>query len=249
MFLKASTLAIALLSSVSAFASNEKLIPSPVEKIFTPLGFDDNDNVEVVVQGVFRNSCYKTGPVDVSVDTEKNVIKVYPQSYEYKNVVCALMMVPFTQTVKIGMLPVGKYQVIVANSDEVASQELSIRPRLTETPDDFLYAPVEQAHIDFGATPNEHAVEIRGRYPMTLLGCAIVTEVRVSQTPGNVLLVLPIMQLLTSEAECKARGWTPKFNIKQAIPVSLADGDYLLHVRVLNGNAFNKLERVIQGNN
>lgn len=249
MFLRISSCVLAAVASVSAFASNEVLIPSPVDQMFVPLGFDDNDNVEVVVHGTFRNSCYKTGPVDVSVDSEKNIVRVYPQSYEYKNVICAMMMVPFTQTIKLGILPVGKYQVIVANNTETPSQELVVRPRFTDSPDDFLYAPVEQAQLVYGSTPSEHAVEIRGRYPMTLVGCAIVTDVRVMPTPGNVLLVLPIMQLLSSSTECKARGWTPKFSFKQTIPAQLTDGDYLMHVRVLNGNAYNKLERVIQGNN
>lgn len=242
--MKFALLTVSLFVVNGAFASNEKLVPSPVEKLFVPMGFDDNDNTEIVVHGHFMNSCYKTGPSEFSVDESKKLIRVMPQSYEYSNAICAQVVIPFIQTVKLGMLTAGTYTVEIGNSNGVESRSLVVKPRVTESPDDFVYAPVDRANVEFGANPSEQSVVISGRYPPTYVGCAIVNEVRVSQTPGDVLLVLPIMELLSDRLECIARNWSPTFEFKQKLSIPMKSGDHLLHVRVLNGNSLNKIETV-----
>lgn len=223
-----------------AFASNGSLVAAPTEKLFIPLGFDDNDNIEVIVNGEFKNTCYKVGPSDVKVDLSQKTVRVSPQSYEYSNAICAQMMVPFVQAIKVGSLPAGSYKVIVENNPAIAPQQLVVRQRFTESPDDFIYAPVESAEVEFGATSAEQSLTIAGSYPLTFVGCALVREVQVKRT-NDILVVLPIMELLTNDAECSARGWTPKFTLQVPITDTLQPGHNLLHVRVTNGNSYNKL--------
>lgn len=228
----------------AAVASNETLIPSPVEKLFVPTGFDDNDNTEVVVHGHFMNSCYKTGPADFSVDESKKIIRLMPQSYEYSNAICAQVVIPFIQTVKLGVLPAGTYTVEIGNSTGVETRSLVVKPRVTESPDDFIYAPVDHATVEFGSTPAQQTVVVSGRYPPTYVGCAIINEVRVMETAGDVLLVLPVMELLSDRLECVARNWSPTFEFKHKLATPMKSGDHLLHVRVLNGNSLNRIETV-----
>lgn len=243
MFLKSAVVFSGLVVGSLSFASNERLVPSPTEKLFVPLGFDDNDNVEVVVHGHFLNSCYKTGPSIVETDVQNKIIRVLPQSYEYQNALCAQVLVPFMQEIKIGTLAHGEYKVIVGNRSDVEPKTLSVKPRTTESPDDYLYAPVDDARLNTNDQKGQ-SLTVSGRYPMTLVGCAMVTDVKSIQTPGEVLLVLPVMELLTDENECAARKWTPKFSITKKLDSNLKAGDYLMHVRVLNGNSFNKIETV-----
>ncbi len=57
----AMTLFACLAASAAAHGaprSVPKLVVAPVDNVFVPAGFDDNDNVEVVLQGYFANSCY-----------------------------------------------------------------------------------------------------------------------------------------------------------------------------------------------
>ena len=52
------------------------LVGAPVEKVFVPLGFDDNDNVEVVVHGHFQSTCFKVGPSTATVDAAAKTVTI-----------------------------------------------------------------------------------------------------------------------------------------------------------------------------
>lgn len=234
---------VAGMSTALASQSNGVLVPSPSERVFVPLGFDDNDNVEVVVYGHFRNSCYKVGPSEVHVDAQKKLIEISPQAYTYPNALCAQMLVPFQQTVKLGSIDAGTYRVVVANNVRVPAQTLVVNPRHTESPDDYLYAPVDEAHIEY-ATDGTQTLSLRGNYPLTFVGCAIMREVQVRQMQDDVLVVLPIMDMIPSEQECAARHWAPSFSEQVTLPLPLTEGLHLIHVRVLNGNSYNSVIEV-----
>src|SRR4051812_23862670 len=79
-----------------ASGSAPRLVRAPVEKVYAPFGFDDNDNSEVVIHGHFPNTCYKTGPATALVDSNAKTITIDAQSYLYGGV-CAQMVVPYIQ--------------------------------------------------------------------------------------------------------------------------------------------------------
>ena len=224
-----------------AMASNSAVISSPIEKMYIPMGYDDNDNIEIVLAGNFRNSCYKVTNSDFKIDQSNKTITLFPKSIEYNNSICAQMIVPFLQTLKIGTLEVGTYKVLIGSSQSIASQELIVSARHTEAPDDYIYAPVDDASLDFTNPSGEQSISVSGNYPLTFVGCAMMNQIKLNQSPGNVLVVMPIMDLLTSDEECKSRHWTPRFLNKIALPNRLPQGEYLVHVRVLNGSSYNKV--------
>ena len=96
-----------------AFAANNAvLVPAPIEKVFVPLGFDDNDKVEVIVHGEFPSSCYKMGPAGATVDAVGKKIVINAQAYYYPGAVCISMMVPFIKSVELpGLMAPGVYEV------------------------------------------------------------------------------------------------------------------------------------------
>src|SRR5690606_17044612 len=108
-------LAAALASPAAAAgdAPQPALVPAPVEAFFVPLGYDDNDNVEVVVHGRFPNTCYKVGPANATVDVAARTVEVEATAFHYQAAGCALVLVPFTQTVALGLLPEGTYTVSI----------------------------------------------------------------------------------------------------------------------------------------
>lgn len=219
------------------------VVAAPVERVFVPHGFDDNDNVEVVIHGHFRNSCYKAGGSTAKVDHARKLITISPKALFYPRGACAQMLVPYLEAVKVGVLSHGNYTVEIEDTD-LAEKLLVVTPRTVETPDDFLYAPVDDIHLTKNPNNGRHEVTLRGMYPLTFVGCAIVTDVKTHRNPSDVVVVQPVMTIFDNDEECRARNWKPRFEIKHKLGEALPEGDTLFHVRVLNGNSLNRLERV-----
>jgi len=124
--------------STAVFAA-PTLITAPVTDLYIPTGFDDNDNSEIVVAGVFPSACYKTGPSEIWIHRETSEIYIAVNAYEYEGI-CAQVLTPFLQTIKLGFLKAGDYTVHITHSN--LTDHMSIGTSVTSIPDDYLYAPV-----------------------------------------------------------------------------------------------------------
>lgn len=221
------------LSAPSAFADGPELVPAPIEKVFVPQGFDDNDKVEVVLHGHFPNTCYKVGPVNVEMGADGKTITVEALAYYYGGFGCAQVLVPFTQTAPLGLLTEGTYQIRIKGQD-VAARGLEVAHAQSQSPDDFLYAPVESATIKT-ADDGSAVLRVEGTYPYMFIGCMIITELRTSVTPDNVVVVQPITQI-KDDSECPLK---KDFDLSKPLG-QLQEAEYLIHVRTLDGNALNR---------
>ncbi len=228
-----------MVMSGAALASNEPdLVTAPVEKVFIPQGFDNNDNVEVVVHGHFPNSCYRVGPITAKFDEERNQIEVDAQAYFYKNQpICMQVLMSFTQSVKVGLVKSGSHKVVVKNRPMAITPRLDILEALTPDADDYLYAPVAQVLVSAQQGAGE-TLTIEGTYPYTFTGCMVVTDVRTRLSSNDVLVVQPIAKFTEGE-ECEGQAQNRKFSIKKDMTSILPSEDYLIHVRTLNGNSLN----------
>ena len=110
-------LAIALLFTAGAIYAQKGPVEvtAPVEKLFVPEGFDNNDNVEVVLHGEFPSTCYNVGQTKATVDKENKLIKVEATTLYYPDVYCIQSITPWIQSVKLGVLDTGEYEVVVAD--------------------------------------------------------------------------------------------------------------------------------------
>ena len=215
-----------------------KLVLSPVEKVFVPLGFDNNDNVEIVLHGHFRNSCYKVGPAHAKVNHLTKKIHVTAYAYKYP-ATCLQALVSFTQVVKLGTVDVGDYKILLGQAPDLGEVNLNIVKSRTVSPDDFLYAPVSEVNLAGNEPAGQPTITVSGSYPFMFRGCMILRDVRVQQTPGNVLVVQPVAEY-TEGDECLPQTQSKSF----AVSVPLAErvhGDNLIHVRVLNGDSLNRV--------
>ena len=236
-----------VLPTAAKAADAPVLVRAPVEKVFVPKGFDDNDDVELVIYGHFTNTCYRTGPVSTSVDEGTGTITIDAQSYFYGGL-CGQIVFPYSQTVKLGILKAGTYKITVRDTPQADTHTaLAVVPAQSANPDDFLYATVDSADFTKDAAGVEQ-VHLEGSWPYTLYGCMTMKEVRTELADGNVMVVRPIAQIVNvpdSDPLCSAQQATHKFQIDTPLTNSLAAGTYLLHVRVLNGNSVNRVEQVI----
>ena len=236
-----STVGAFWLMGVPALAqASPDLVTAPTEKVFVPVGFDSNDNVEVIVHGHFPNTCYKIGPATATIDYGTNTVFVEASAFVYSAAVqCAQMLIPFTESVNLGPVRPGTYRVVVKDRDTAETTELIVGEATTESADDFLYAPVDQASVSTLAD-GSRTLTLEGRYPYMFVGCMVMDEVRIKKTPGNVLVVQPITKLVDG-SECKPQNATKAFTITTPISATLTNGEYLVHVRVLSGKSVNQL--------
>jgi hypothetical protein len=235
---------ILMTATTSAFGQSLPLeVPAPVEKLFVPQGFDDNDNAEIVIHGVFPNSCWRMGKSGVTVDEDNFTIDVWTTAFQYnpenssdKEVLCAQVMVPYIAPIKTGILKAGTYTVQVR--DQNISAILDVNTATTESPDDYLYAMVNAAGVDVDPISQQQTVWVRGVHPHFIQGCMVMDEIRAYKNPEDVLIVLPIGRM-TDGVEC---GDDYKYNFFQRVPLNDSiTTESLLHVRAMNGRSYNEL--------
>lgn len=219
-------------------AASPTLVNAPVEKVFVPVGFDDNDNAEIILHGNFPSTCYKTGPVQTVVDEATHSIKINAQAYQYTSIGCAAMMVPFTQSVKLSTLAQGSYTITVEAHPELESPQLTVSQARSADPDDYLYAPVEQVKLE-ATSSGGHTVTLSGEYPYMFVGCMIMDHVKSYVAPGGTLVVLPIARLAT-DAECDTAQYDHNYSITAEVTEAMPSDQYLVHVRTLNGTSLNR---------
>jgi hypothetical protein len=217
------------------------LVTAPVDQAFVPLGFDDNDDVEIVLHGHFPSTCYKVGPVKATVDMELGQILIESKAYEYRSDTCVQALISFTQTIKVGNVVPGSYQIKVVDRPEATTVPLEVTESRSPNPDDFLYAPVAATSLD-KTDSGDYTLTISGEFPYMYVGCMVLREVKTYMSPGNTLVVLPVAEL-TDGRECEPQSVTKRFSATKVIG-ALAEGDYLVHVRVLEGNSLNRFVEV-----
>src|SRR5271168_5079283 len=101
--------------------NNPTIVPTKLAKTYVPDGFDDNDNVQFVAEGVFPSGCYRFAKMEVAVDHENRTIKLSPTAYKYNQ--CLLMvLLPFDRVVDVGLLKKGDYKILLEPNDQPLGQ-------------------------------------------------------------------------------------------------------------------------------
>lgn len=206
-----------------------ELRPSSIAKIknvFVPHGFDDNDEVVVVVEGYLPDTCFKLAEVEViSKDDEITVVQ---RMREYSGT-CFDVTVPFTQVIKVGTLKSGNYQVkVIGGADRTP---LYVKPATKLGPDDYFYASVESARVD----------RLTATLRMRLTNSCLRIEKYEKNHTGRTVQLLPIMRLQSaSEAGHPCVEQDELFEeIVDLKSLALEPGRHLLHVRSLEGQSVN----------
>ena len=213
-----------------------------VHYLFVPVGFDDNDDVEVVIDGYLPNSCYKVLDPVVTFDETRATFRVEPRTryQEIPHVPCLEALVPYHRIVKLGVMPVGEYAVVVKQSSLETSasliETLVVERASTSTQDRDLYAPVDSAQVQRDSRGRQY-VEIQGRLTNS---CMELGEL-ILQDHGPTLNLLPRLNIRspTLDAPCQSR--ETFYSRKIYLPTTLTSGRHLIHVRSLNGTALNVL--------
>ncbi len=225
-------LAASLVISTSAVAGpplKPEQVLAPIHRSFIPQGFDNNDNSQIIVTGGYPNSCYQVGHTQYRVDQTTKRIDIEVTAYRKQSDYCLQVYVPFQQEISVGVLDKGDYTVSV-NQESRTTRTLSVRDAPSINPDNHIYAPVTQV-IRVG--PREFL--LRGTFHSN---CLNIADVKVNYEAGEVLSVLPMAHYDGSCFETgQARPWEARFQVRADL-----NGEFLLHIRSLNGDALNTVQ-------
>ena len=233
--------AVAGMSNV-ALADNPVLVQAPVDKVFVPTGFDDNDKVEVIVHGHFNSSCYKMGPVSATVDETNKKVTLSAQAFYYAGATCIQMISPFIKSVELDRhLTSGNYTIAVAGRPAVETSQLRVSKSTRPDADDFLYAAVNSASVESGIDGARELV-LKGQHPYLLDGCVKMEDVKSYVGADKTVVVQPVTKIVYGD-ECRG-SVNNRFEYRTKFGGDFTQGEYLLHVRVLDGNSVNQFLKI-----
>ncbi len=233
-----SIFALSLFVAQGASAATVTNFTQAPKGVFSPQGFDDNDDVLVAVSGVFSNFCFKPAPSIPRVDLNTRTIYIENRINSMDNCVSAMLYIPYTNIVNIGILPQGNYQVMLSDGKGGFTKR-AIIPVVSSkpsrySPDGELYAPVSEVQFKPGASANQATITLIGTLSNS---CLSLEDVQVNVRANNVVEVLPRAELATG----RGCALTPLPFSKTVTINNFPAGDTLLHVRSMGGQSVNRV--------
>lgn len=221
-------LALVPLTAIAAPVTFETEVP--VDHVFTPAGFDSNDNAEVVVTGFLPNLCYKAPKSTVTVVDGKISVSVKATKKVNGMGFCTNVIVPYAEFINIGVLDKGKYQIDVNEKSSWAKKSnIAIAETSSSSIDEVVYANVEEVTRE---DINSRIVTLKGYNPSD---CFELKEIVVLDNGSDTYSVLPKMKQVKSSCPKKMI----PFNYEFEVPEKLEADKVLLHVRVMDGRSVN----------
>lgn len=221
-----------ILLSSQVMAQAPSVVDAPLDHLFVPDGFDNNDNVEVVVTGKFPNPCYTRN--DVKVDVKGDLIKIDMTALNTESsdrALCENLKVPFSETIRIGSLQAGDYRIVVNEGNQYELKgAVDVAVSSSSSVDDHLYAQVDYIELGFTGGLSGDAILV-GK---SLSPCLAFDKVEYKSNGKDTYSILPIMKKISNNCpEQRKRLQIPvKFD-----PRALKSSRLLLFVRSVDGKS------------
>ncbi len=230
------TLFLLLTSFISFAQTNPEIVISPIDHLFVPQGFDNNDNVEVVVTGHFPNPCYSINKINVEVLDETVHVTVTALKKEVpSSELCEPLSVPFKEEVTIGNLQAGNYNIIVNGKTPYEHrQKMEVAISDSNSVDDHLYPIVEYVELGFTGGLSGDAV----LFVKVPSDCVVFDRVEYLSNNKDTLSVLPILKKISTD--CNSKQTRIEIPVKFK-PYSFTHKDVLLYVRSIEGKSVNTI--------
>lgn len=220
-----------LLLAARPAAVGDTVVAVDVDRIFTPTGFDDNDNAQVVVDGLLPNTCYQVTNGFQQIDHVNQIITIEARA-TLTDGNCVEVLVPFSHTFNFRELAEGEW--LVRTTDGRLQKRLSIAEASSSGPDDQLYASVDNTYVIADGSQG-YAIVIEGTYTNT---CMVWERTEFIHKDPLVMEILPIVRI-EHRPDCENRTF-PFKAVKIKLP-NISEGRFLLHVRSMNGDAVNRV--------
>jgi len=215
-----------------------------IRDVFVPIGFDDNDLVQVVVEVEFRDTCEEISRSAVMVHPEDpRVLLLFMEAYR-RDGVCLQVINRQPKVIDIGVLREGRYEIRSYSNLNRKFSDLNVRRAATSRIDDHNYAPVDSLILSNDANGARRILTLTGRFSNT---CLKFEQILIAKTRSNLIEVLPVIKK-EERWDCEDREMP--FVAHQPLPEHVGEraittGRYLFHVRTTNGGSFNKIDTVV----
>lgn len=207
------------------------VVDAPVNHLFIPTGYDNNDNIELVVSGFYPNTCFSSHRNEVSVVGDTVYVKVTALVRETIFSSCDKVSVPFHEVINVGNLQGGDYKIIVNNnSRNQISEKLFVDEAASRNTDDHVYAIVE--YIDLGFTLGQAGyVNLMAKTPSD---CYEFDRVEYISNKKDTISILPILKKV--KENCSKKGTYFTIPLKYT-PQDFSSSQILLFSRTLQGKS------------
>ncbi len=253
---------ISSFSIVAAFASVQSFAADTVvdaESIVVDLaldnafiaerGFDNNDNIQVVIEGYLPNSCYTLTQAQTNVSPEAMTVKISQIAARSVTGICEneAALPPdlaaqryFWKVVDVGLLSdVGQYRLSYSGRNGTMSKVFNVGLAPSDHVDNMSYVNVTNAFAASETPTSETELEFRITGEITST-CAEISEDYVVEKVGDVYVLL--LNTVRSEDYCMPTS-RPFYKVIK-VPTPEA-GRYLLHARSIGGESKNKIFSVV----
>ncbi|MBI2602451.1 MAG: hypothetical protein HYW48_05280 [Deltaproteobacteria bacterium] len=236
-----------LLFSLSAFGTTA--VDVSVDRVFVPAGFDDNDTVEIVLDGQLPSLCYELLPPTFYLDPTSNVVTVKQGAVKKPIAACLRdredaphlkWPVPYSSVLKLGSLREGQYTVVFARKGEPQDTVLTVKKAQGEDVDDTIYAPISSVFIPEMVYETENSVAVLSGVLPTNCMQLHQENIKILHT-DHLIEVLPSLTVDLNN-DC---GYAPVPLTAMVDLGRLKPGRYLLHIRSMTGQSLNKTFTVL----
>lgn len=221
----------ALLISGVGYAAPPALTHVPVDHIFAPTGFHDHENTQVVVTGFLPNLCHKSPKADVIVEGREVRIDLQAFHYHATNEFCAPVLVPFVETVDVGLLDRGEYNVKVNSNTQYERRSMvQVDEYASSAISDYVFANVHSV----SKSGHGREVLLQGYNPSD---CFELKEVKYDHNKNDTYSVYPVLKQVSDFCPKKMVPFTYEFEV----PQDLDRHQVLLHVKGMDGRSVNAI--------
>jgi hypothetical protein len=233
MFIKKTILGMFFVFFWSLLVSAEavEIIIEP-QKIHVPMGFDSNDNVEIVVAGALPNTCYGQPFGMAKINGMDVILDMKAKKTVGKDMTCVRALAPYLLSIPLGRLEQGTYRVLInTGSDLQKGGELLVQRPSSNRIDDFTYANVTKVKKAI----RKGAIILEGIHSS---GCIEID--RVEMVPNKIndsydtVSVLPIVRQVQPNCDRTIKPFSYEFLVPNP-----QKNDVVFHVRSTEGQALN----------
>lgn len=224
----------------------ERFIPQ-ISRVYIPIGFDNNDVSQIVVEVEFKNTCEEFGRASVFPHEEFPDVLLLHVEARRRDGFCLPVINRQPKVIDVGILPVspeGGYRIVDFKSLDTHYGNLRVREAKSSKIDDNNYAPIDSLFVREEPNGLRRTVILSGTFSDT---CMFFSRIDIGKTEEALIEILPVVDRVDSP-DCERK----PVPFLQPVDIPLREGrhrvnsgQYLFYVRTMNGGSFAKTDHLI----
>lgn len=215
------------------------IVEVSARRVFTPMGFGENNVAQIGVAGEFPNGCYRLKDITWKHDGDNVSIQVW--AYRYFGP-CLQKITPWFILKDLELLEAKPHKIFNSLASDEPLAEIPIsKSGARKLSDEKPYAPVDSFVVQYDDENNPFLM-ISGYFSNSCTNLKAMKDNVVKLTNPSVIEVLP--EIETAQNDDCHDGRFP-FHKRMALPRGLPAGEYMIYVRVAGNTGIAKREWIL----